>query len=80
MENEIREILSELAPNKIGKLYIKRLWFGIGLMACASFLLMLSFVFPETDKWWWIGSGLVLLGVGAFFLDRARRALTNDPP
>ena len=78
MDKEIYKTLKHLAPTKLSKIYIKRLWFGIGLMACASFLLVLSFVFPETDRWWWVGSGLVVLGVGALFLDLARRELTDD--
>lgn len=50
-----------------------RRYFALGLMACASFVLLLSFVFPETDRAWWIGGGLMILAAGAYQLDRTRR-------
>ena len=71
MEDEIREILTDLKP-KEEPTQERRPYFGIGLMACASFLLVLSFVVPGTDRWWWVAAGIVVLGAGAFNLDRAK--------
>ncbi len=71
MEDEIREILTDLKPKK-GPRQEQRPYFGLGLMACASFLLVFSFVVPGTDRWWWVAAGIVFLGAGAFILDRAK--------
>jgi len=75
MEKETKEFLDGLKPNrKLVEIQHRRL-FGIALLACASFVLILSFLVPETDRAWWIGGGLLILIVGGYQFDRATRKL-----
>ena len=52
--------------------------FGLALLGCACFVLLLSFVFPAVDRAWWIGAGLMVLAVGGYQFDRATRALRQS--
>ncbi len=80
MEQEVHEFLDGLRPNRALEQMRHHRVFGLALLACATFVLTLSFVFPDTDRSWWIGSGLLVLAVGAFEVDRARRMLNAVGP
>ena len=75
MEQEVHEFLDGLRPNRALEEIRQHRTFGLAILACATFVLTLSFVFPDTDRSWWVGCGLLVLAVGAFEIDRARRML-----
>ena len=57
----------------------KRRHFALGLILVAIFLLLLSFVLPKDDLFLWAGySGLLML-VGAWQWDKAKKELVVDP-
>ena len=76
MEQEVHEFLDGLRPNRALEEIRHHRIFGLALLACATFVLTLSFVFPDTDRYWLVGFGLLVLAVGAFEVDRARRMLS----
>lgn len=75
---EIKEFLSnhlEPTPSREQLEILHRQRFGLALLGCASFVLLLSFVFPAVDRVWWICGGLLVLAAGGYQFDRATRAL-----
>jgi hypothetical protein len=75
MEQDVQEFLDGLRPNRALEEIRQHRIFGLAILACAAFVLTLSFVFPDTDRNWWVGCGLLVLAVGAFKVDQARRML-----
>jgi len=49
--------------------------FGLALLACASFVLTMSFVLPAIDRHWWISGGMAILVAGGYQFDSATRIL-----
>lgn len=75
MEEEVKNFLDGLKPNrKIVEIQHRRL-FGLAILACASFVLILSLLLPVSDRAWWIGGGLLILAAGGYQFDRATREL-----
>ena len=63
--------------------YGRRRHFALGLMIVALFVLLLAFVLPEEEVFLWIGYSVLLILVGAWQWDRAKRELfvqTEDTP
>ena len=75
MEKDVKDWLDNLKPNReLVKIQHRRL-FGLGFLACASFVLILGLLLPDTDRAWWIGGGLMILAVGGYHFDCATREL-----
>lgn len=75
IEKTLKQSLTDARPHKaLVKIQHKRA-FGLAVLACASFVLVLSFVLPAVDRVFWIGCGLSTLAVGGFLFDQASREL-----
>lgn len=86
LENTLSEHVASTAtvespdPDQLLK-FGKRRHFAIGLILVSLFLLLLSFVLPEKDVFFWVGCSVLLMLVGAWHWDKAKKELIvcNDP-
>jgi hypothetical protein len=77
VREDVLSILNSTAtPNQL--LAAKKRWrFSIGIVLLSIFVLILSFILPDNDQWFWASVAFFILLVGAWQFDKSNHEMVK---